>query len=56
MLGSVDCYCCGQCETESLRAIFPHLSENDARSAVTNYGSVDRAADALSANDPIEVA
>ena len=43
-------------QMESLRAIFPHLSENDARSALTNYGSVDRAADVLSANDPNEVA
>ena len=43
-------------QMESLRAIFPHLSENEARSALTNYGSVDRAADALSANDPNEVA
>ncbi|XP_068734773.1 uncharacterized protein [Montipora capricornis] len=41
-------------QIESLRAIFPHLSENDARSALTNYGSVDRAADALSANEPNE--
>ena len=43
-------------QIESLRAIFPHLSENDARSALTNYGSVDRAADALSANEPNEEA
>ena len=43
-------------QIESLRAIFPHLSENDARSALTNYGSVDRAADVLSANEPNEVA
>ena len=33
----------------------PHLSENDARSALTNYGSVDRAADALSANEPNQI-
>ena len=42
--------------TEDIKSIFPHLSENDARSALTNYGSVDRAADALSANEPNEVA
>lgn len=41
---------------ETLRAIFPQLSENDARSALTDYGSVDRVADALSANDPNKVA
>ena len=43
-------------QIESLLAIFPHLSENDARSALINYGSVDRAADALSANEPNEEA
>lgn len=43
-------------QIESLLAIFPHLSENDARRALTNYGSLDRAADALSANEPNEEA
>ena len=43
-------------QMKSLRATFPHLSENDVRSSLTSYGTVDRAADAVSANDPNEVA
>ena len=39
-------------QIESLRAIFPHMSEYDAGCALVHYGSVDRAADALTSNEP----